>query len=367
MSSYDWLIVGAGPSGCVMAERLANSGSEVLVIDRRPHVAGNCYDSADQDGLLLHRYGPHYFRTSNESTLQYLSRFTEWIPGRYVVRSRIGTKLLPIPINLDTLERFFGRSFDAESAKAFLAAKAVPIADPKTAEQFCLSRVGPELYAAFYRDYTIKQWGVGADKLAATVCGRIPIRFNRDNRYVDATYQVMPRDGYTELFGRMLVHPRIHVELNHPYDHVTDRPRIGTVYCGPVDQYFGERLGPLPWRSLRFRYESPDREFVQPCVQINYPDLTHPYTRSVEIKHVTGQHHPKTVVAYEYPEAVGEPYYPIPSPESEQLAARYALLAEVETRERNVHFLGRLATYRYLDMNTVIENALALASRLTAP
>lgn len=366
MQDLDLLIVGAGPVGCVIAERAAQlRGWRSLIVDKRNHIAGNCHDRYHDSGVMIHSYGPHYFRTNNPRLLGYLSRFTPWIPGNYIVKSRVNGQLFPFPINLTTLEMFFGRKLDEASARRLLDEIVVPNADPANSEEFVLSRVGKELYEAFYLGYTQKQWGVHPTQLAASVCGRIPVRLNRDERYVDHGNQLMPAHGYTRLFENMIDHDLIHVMLQTDFDAIRGvfTPRIGTVYCGPLDQYFGCRYGKLGWRSLEFEFRQFQQEFVQPCVQINYPN-DFDYTRSVEIKHVTAQRHHETVVSYEYPRSQGDPYYPIPSTESTRLYSRYNSLAEREQVENKVFFAGRLAKYRYLNMDEAMESALATFEEL---
>lgn len=364
--THDLLIVGAGPSGCVIAERAASLlGLSVLVIDRRGHVAGNCFDHVDGNGVLLHDYGPHYFRASDEALVAYLSRFTDWIPGNYRVRCHLRGELFPFPINLTTLEKFFGTELDEASARALLRDRAERIDNPRNSEELVLSRVGRELYEAFYLGYTTKQWGRHPRELDPSVCGRIPVRFDRDDRYVDAPFQQMPAAGYTAMFRAMLRHPRIEIRLNVDYRDLRRElsPRLATVYCGPLDEYFDHRLGRLPWRSLRFEHRPLEVEYAQPCVQINYPG-TELHTRTVEIKHVTAQKLPSTVVTYEYPVAQGDPYYPVPGPESAALFAGYRKLAEAEARERRVFFTGRLASYRYINTDEAMSQALATFERL---
>jgi UDP-galactopyranose mutase len=361
MAEHDLLIVGAGPVGCVVAERAATElGWTSLVVEKRAHVAGNCYDRLHSSGVLVHEYGPHYFRTNDEGLLAYLSRFTEWIPGNYLVKSSVRGRLYPFPINLTTLEQFFGRSFTAESAQAFLEERREKIEQPANSEEFVLSRVGRELYEAFYLGYTLKQWDRHPRDLDPSVCGRIPVRFDRDERYVNHRFQVTPARGFTAMFERMIADPRIEVALRTDYREVraSMTPRQATIYCGPIDEYFDYRLGRLPWRSLQFEFQAHDRELIQPCVQINYPD-EHAYTRSVEIKHVTGQQIPRTVISVEYPRAAGDPYYPVPAAANERLYREYARMAETETRDRRVYFTGRLARYRYLNTDEAIEGALA--------
>ena len=336
LDDVDLLVCGAGPVGCVVAERAANVlGWKVLVVDRRPHIAGNCHDRRHANGVLIHQYGPHYFRTNDETLLRYLSRFSEFTPAHYEVKSLVRGRLFPFPINLTTLEMFFRRRLDACSAERLLAGLRQPIDSPGNSEEYVLDRVGKELYEAFYRNYTLKQWGAPASELEPQVCGRIPVRLNRDNRYVGHRFQVMPRGGFTSLFARMLRHRKIRVLLDCDFQEVQNliRPRRATVYTGPIDEYFHCRLGKLPYRSLRIDFVPHQTEYVQPCVQINYPN-DFSFTRSVEIKHATGQKHPETVVSYETPTAEGEPYYPVPAPANTRLYQRYKQLADAETRRR---------------------------------
>ena len=366
LDDIDLLVIGAGPAGCVVAERAASVlGWSVLVVERRPHVAGNCYDSLHSSGVRIHDYGPHYFRTNDDDVLRYLSRFTDWVPGNYVVKSSVGGRFFPFPINLTTLEQFFGRALDGESAERLLASQRVPIASPRNSEELVLSRVGRRLYEAFYLNYTLKQWGRHPRDLDLSVCGRIPVRLNRDERYIDHRHQVMPRDGFTALFARMLRHRKIRVLLDCDFRELRTlvQPRHATLYTGPIDAYFGCRFGRLPYRSLKFDFVPRARPFVQPCVQINYPN-EHDHTRSVEIKHVTGQQHAHTVVCYETPQEAGEPYYPVPAAPSQALYRRYATLAAAATSRERVYFCGRLAQYRYFNTDEVCKEALACFTRI---
>lgn len=364
-SDIDILIVGAGAVGTVAAERAANKGYKVLIVEKRNHIAGNCYDEVFKNGVLIHKYGPHYFRTNDESLLTYLSKFTEWIPGNYIVKSCIAGKLYPFPINLTTIKNFFHlSSLSPEDAVQLLATKQVTNTDPKNSEEFVLSRVGDELYKAFYLGYTVKQWGKHPKELDASVCGRIPIRFSRDERYVDHKHQLMPKHGYTEMFKKMLEHYNIRVLLETPYQKIKNilRPKVATIYCGPLDEYFEFCFGKLPWRSLMFEFQIENKEFVQPCVQINYPN-ENSYTRTVEIKHVTKQIHPETVICYEYPFDGDEPYYPVPTCDKDQIL-RYENLARIETFHKNVYFSGRLARYKYINMDEAFIEGLKLIDRI---
>lgn len=357
---YDVIIAGAGPVGCLMAERFATDLNwKVLLLDKRNHVAGNCFDTYHESGLMIHRYGPHYFRSNNKALIEYLTQFTEWIPGNYIVKSSTNGELYPFPINLLTLGQFFKiADLDAETAQNLLEEKRAKIDQPANSEEFVLSRVGKEMYEAFYLGYTLKQWSIHPRDLAPSVCGRIPVRLNKDERYVDHEYQLTPAKGFTAMFQKMVDHPNIDLQLETNYDEVKHKIKAtkATIYTGPIDEYFDCQLGKLPWRSLEFNFVEKDLEFEQPCVQINYPN-EHDYTRTVEIKHVTGQVHPKTVISYEYPKAEGDPYYPIPMEKNQQLYLQYKKLAEQETADHNVFFCGRLAEYKYYNTDEVLELA----------
>ena len=361
----DYLIVGAGFAGAVLAERLASQlDRRCLVIDRRDHIAGNAYDFHDRAGVLLHQYGPHYFRTNSPRIRDYLGQFTVWQPANYRVLSWTHGRYWPFPINLNTFEQFVGHPATSEEMAAALARWRVPIETPRNSEEVIVSQVGRELYEMFFRNYTRKQWRRDPRDLDPGVCGRVPIRTNRDDRYVSDQFQAMPRDGYTALFRRLLDHPNIEVRLGVDFRDVRARvPCRHLIYTGPLDEYFGHCFGPLPYRSLRFEPETIETEFYQPAVQVNYPN-DHEFTRCVEIKHVTGQTLPVTTVVREYPQdyAPGrEAYYPLPAPDARALYKRYEALA---AREENVSFVGRMATYRYYNMDQVVGMALAEFERL---
>ncbi len=360
---FDYLVVGAGFAGCVLAERLAaDAGKRVLVVDRRPHIGGNAYDYYNADGILVHRYGPHIFHTNSREVFEYLSRFTAWRPYEHRVLASVDGQLVPIPINLDTINRLYGLQLDSFQAAAFLAERAEKIEHPRNAEEMVLSKVGRELYEKFFRNYTRKQWGLDPAELDASVTARIPTRTNRDDRYFTDTYQAMPLHGYTRMFERMLDHPNIKLMLNTDYREIAGCiPHRALIYTGPIDEFFDFRFGKLPYRSLEFRFETHDTPRVQPVATINYPN-EHAYTRVTEFKHLTGQRHHKTTVVYEYPRAEGEPYYPVPRRENAELYKRYQELADATP---GVHFVGRLATYKYYNMDQVVAQALTLYAKLT--
>jgi UDP-galactopyranose mutase len=360
---YDYLVVGAGFAGAVLAERLARAdGAKVLVVDRRPHIGGNAFDEHNGAGLLVHRYGPHIFHTNAPRVVEYLSRFTQWRPYEHRVLARVGDQLLPVPINRTTVNRFFGLDLNESEVEAFLASKAVPVADVRTSEDIVLSKVGRELYEALFRGYTLKQWGVPPGALDKGVAGRIPVRSNDDDRYFNDTFQQMPLHGYTRMFETMLDHDNITVMLGCEWQDVRDEVDFGhLIFTGPVDEYFGHRLGKLPYRSLKFRHETVEREWFQPVGVVNYPSPDVPYTRITEYKHLTGQASRRTSLTYEFPSAEGDPYYPVPRPENAALYARYQALADAEP---DVTFVGRLATYRYYNMDQVVAQALTVHDRL---
>ena len=361
---YDYLVVGAGFAGSVMAERLAaDSGKRVLVIDRRPHIAGNAFDVEDEAGILIHQYGPHIFHTNSGEVFDYLSRFTAWRPYEHRVLAEVRGQQVPIPINRTTLNALFdaGLSTDAEAA-AFLANRAEPVATIRTSEDVVVSAVGQELYRLFFRGYTRKQWGLDPSELDKAVTARVPTRTNTDDRYFADTHQAMPAQGYTAMFANMLDHPNITVRLGTEYADVKDKVSFDRlVFTGPIDEYFDHCHGRLPYRSLRFEHRTLPVERHQAVAVVNYPDEAVPYTRVTEYKHLTGQTAPVTSVTYEYPAAEGDPYYPIPRPENQALFKRYEALALAEP---DVIFVGRLATYRYYNMDQVVGQALATYRRL---
>jgi UDP-galactopyranose mutase len=362
-AGFDYLIVGAGFAGCVTAERLARgSNQKVLLIDRRPHIGGNAYDHYNHDGILVHRYGPHVFHTNSRVIFEYLSEFTDWFPYQHRVRAWVDGQYLPIPINLDTVNRLYGLSLSSFQMEEFLASVAEKREEIRTSEDVILSRVGKDLYLKFFRNYTRKQWGLDPSELDAQVGARVPVRTSRDDRYFTDMYQVMPRHGFTRMFERMVDHPNIKLMLNTDYADVDDLiPHQATVYTGPIDEFFDFQYGRLPYRSLSFRHETLNVAQHQPVAVVNYPN-DYPYTRVTEFKHLTGQQHARTGLVYEYPQADGDPYYPIPRPENAALYQKYEALARIT---EGVHFVGRLATYKYYNMDQVVGQALTLYARLS--
>ena len=353
---FDYLIVGAGFAGSVLAERLANgSGKKVLICDKRPHIAGNAFDYYNDDGILIHKYGPHIFHTNSADVFEYLSRFTEWREYQHRVLASVDGMQLPIPINLDTINKLYGLNLTAFEVEEFFEKLAEKCDVIRTSEDVVVSKVGRELYEKFFRNYTRKQWGLDPSELDASVTARVPTRTNRDDRYFTDSYQAMPKHGYTRMFEKMLNHPNIKIMLNCDYREIASQ--IGyreMIYTGPIDQFFDYRYGKLPYRSLEFKHETHDTETFQSAPVINYPN-EQAFTRITEFKYLTGQEHKKTSIVYEFPQATGDPYYPIPRKENAAIYAKYKALADIA---QNVHFVGRLATYKYYNMDQIVAQAL---------
>jgi UDP-galactopyranose mutase len=361
-SIIDYVIVGAGFAGSVLAERLARDlRKRVLIVDRRNHIGGNAYDYFDDAGILVHRYGPHIFHTNSRDIFEHLSHFTEWRLYQHQVLASVDGQLLPIPINLDTINSVYGLNLNSHQAEDFLSSLAEKREAIRTSEDVVVSKVGTELYQKFFRNYTRKQWGLDPSELDAQVAGRVPVRTNRDRRYFTDSYQAMPRRGYTRMFENMLDHPRIKILLQTDYREVIGAvPYRELIYSGPIDEFFDYRFGKLPYRSLAFRHETHETEVYQPVAVVNYPN-DYAFTRITEFKHLTGQKHTKTSIVYEYPQDEGDPYYPIPRREN---AERYALYNELAKQTPRVHFVGRLGTYKYYNMDQIVGQSLTLYKRL---
>jgi UDP-galactopyranose mutase len=365
--SYDTLVVGAGYAGTILAERLATQcGQRVLVIDRREHIAGNAYDELDEHGVLIHRYGPHIFHTNAEKVVEYLSQFTEWRPYEHRVVAFVDDKYVPMPINRTTINELYDLELTTdEEVAAFYAERAEPMDFIRNSEDVVVAKVGRELYEKFFRGYTRKQWERDPSELDKSVCARIPLRVNDDDRYFGDTFQNMPAEGYTAMFERMLDHPGIEVRTSTEFDDVRDQVQYNhLVYTGPIDAYFDHRFGKLPYRSLEFELRNeptPDGGTVLPRASVNFPDFDVPHTRITEYRHLTGQEHDSSSMHYEYPRSEGDPYYPIPNEETGALYKQYAALAG---EQQDVTFVGRLARYQYLNMDQVVGQALATFEKL---
>jgi UDP-galactopyranose mutase len=355
---FDILVVGAGFAGCVVAERLAAAGKSVLVIEKREHIGGNALDEKDTHGVLVHRYGPHIFHTNAPHVAEYLSTFTQWRPYEHRVLASVDGHLYPIPINRTTINQLYGLSLDEAGVAAHLERVRERRERIENSEDVVLNSVGRDLCDKFFRNYTRKQWSLDLSQLSPTVAGRIPVRTNDDDRYFTDEFQKMPADGFTAMLSRMLEHPRIRVELGVSFSKMQSRAMANTVfYSGPIDEYFGYCYGKLPYRSLRFEHQHLiGQTQYQSVATINYPN-EFAYTRITEFKHMTGQTHPGTSIVREYPQTEGDPYYPIPTAQNRELYLKYKALALAET---NVRFVGRLAEYRYYNMDQVVAAALKL-------
>ena len=358
---FDYLIVGAGYAGSVLAERLAKAGKKVLIIDQRNHIGGNAYDYYNNDGILVHKYGPHIFHTNSKEVFEYLSQFTKWRQYEHKVLASVDGQLVPIPINLNTINQMYGLNLSSDQVENFFKARAEKVDRIVTSEDVVVSKVGRELYEKFFRGYTRKQWDLDPSELDASVTARVPTRTNKDDRYFTDTYQAMPLYGYTKMFEKMLSHPNIKIMLNTDYKEIVDSiPYKYMIYTGPVDAYFNYCYGKLPYRSLEFKFETVETEHFQPTGTVNYPN-EHPYTRITDFKYLTEQKHPKTTVVYEYPKAEGDPYYPVPRPENAEIYKKYQQLTTAMT---NTYFVGRLATYKYYNMDQVVAQSLTLFKKL---
>jgi len=364
---FDFLVVGAGYAGSIMAERLASQCDQrILVIDRRAHLAGNAYDYVDEHGVLVHKYGPHIFHTNSRKVVDYLSAFTDWRPYEHRVLARVGEQLLPIPINRTTVNELYGLTLSSdEEVQAFYDQRAEPRELLKTSEDAVVAKVGRDLYEKFFRGYTRKQWQRDPSELHASVTSRIPTRTNTDDRYFTDDHQAMPAAGYTTMFHRILDHPNIELRLSTDFFDVREAISRGhTVYTGPVDLYFDRCHGELPYRSLEFELRSeptPGGRLLQPSASINEPSEAVPHTRTTEFRWLTGQRADASTIALEYPRSEGDPYYPIPTDATRELYQRYEALANAED---DVTFVGRLARYQYLNMDQVTAQALSTFQRL---
>lgn len=364
---FQFVVIGAGLAGATIGERIASQlDKKVLVVEKRKHIAGNCYDFYNEADILVHKYGPHVFHTKIKEVWDYLSHFTDWHLYQHRVRVYVDGKLVPLPINLDTVNQLFGTNLAVEELPNFLERIRVPINEIRSSEDVVLSQVGSFLYEKIYKNYTLKQWGVTPDKLDPQIISRLPVRESRDDRYFDELYQGLPKQGYTSMVEKMLSHPNISLLLGLDYKEIISNINYKTlVYTGPIDYYFDYKYGKLPYRSLDLKFETHDVEYYQPVAVVNYPN-DYDFTRITEFKHMTGQKSNKTSILKEYPReaaAEDEPYYPVFDEQTNKLAERYR--REVE-KGSNVFFLGRLAEYKYYNMDAVVARALELFSNKIA-
>lgn len=365
-SEYDVIVVGAGISGATLAERYATQlNKKVLVIEKRDHIGGNCYDFINEAGILVSKYGAHLFHTNYEDVWKYINNFSEWIPYEHHVLSYVNGKYVPVPVNIDTVNMLFGANIQSsKEMKAWLEEHTEKIDNPKDSEEAALRRVGKELYELIFKNYTKKQWDVWPKELESSVMDRIPVRPNFDNRYFSDKYQVLPKDGYTKMFKRMLDHPNITLKLNSDWEDMKGKVKRHekVFFTGPIDQFFNNKYKPLQYRSIRFEFETHDKEYYQQNSVINYPN-DYAYTRIVEYKYFGNQKNKKTTISKEYSMWEGEPYYPVPSERNRKIYEMYQKEAQ-KLEEKGIYFVGRLANYKYFNMDQAFKNALDLFERI---
>ncbi len=359
---FDYLIVGCGLSGATCARLLAEKGKRILMVEKRSHIGGNVYDCYNEDGILVHMYGPHIFHTKEKLVWEFLSKYTKWRLYQHRVLAYVDGMYLPMPINLDTINMLYGTGYDHKTIKDFFDRVREEREEVCNAEDMVISKVGRELYEKFFLGYTRKQWGMHPQELDKEVTARIPVRHNRDSRYFADPYQGIPQHGYTKMVKKMLSHPQISILLNTEYKEVLSELAFDSlIFTGPIDDYFNYKFGKLPYRSLEFEFITYDQELFQPVATVNYPN-DYEFTRITEFKHMTGQKVAKTTIVKEYPRAEGEPYYPVPSRQSQEL---YHLYAEEARKLDKVYFTGRLATYKYANMDVVVKEAMDLVEMIT--
>lgn len=355
---YKYVVAGAGLAGLTVAERIASEKNEkVLLVEKRGHIGGNVYDSYNEDGILIHNYGPHIFHTNDREVYEYLSRFTKWNDFWHRVLTQVDGNLIPMPITLETINRLYNLSLTPEEMEEFISRRAVTMDEIRTSRDVALSKVGEEIYQKFFENYTKKQWGIDPAEIDTSVISRIPLRYNRDTRYFTDKYQGMPRYGYTKMCEAMAADKNIKLLLNTDFQEIKDEIQYDTlIYTGPADEYYGYKYGKLAYRSIDFVFETYDRESYQDAPVVNYPN-DYDFTRITEFKKMTWQESRKTTILKEYPKAEGEPYYPFPTADCK---AQFALYQAEMEKEEKVYFLGRLAEYRYYNMDAVVRSALNL-------
>ena len=358
------LVIGAGPVGCTVSEVLSKKGFKVDLIESRNHIAGNCYDFKNKFGVLVHKYGPHYFRTNNIRILRYLSKFTKWIPGKYIVNSYVDKKYYDFPINLNTINKFFKKNFSSREARQFIKNISVPTLKKSNFETYLISKLGKQIYQKFYKNYTVKQWGVKPNLINVSVAKRIPIRFDNNQEYILDKYKFMPKAGFSRMFQNMLLNKNISIKLNKKYKFAKEDLKIYNfiVYTGPIDFFFDFKFGKLGWRSLKFNFITYKKKYHQHCLQINFPN-DYKFTRKVEYKYVTQQKSKYTTISKEYPQSNGDPYYPTSTQKDKKILKFY----EKEKKyfeKKGVYFAGRLAEYQYINTDRAIEVGLSVADKI---
>lgn len=358
---FDFLVVGCGLAGMTASRILAEKGHKVLIVDKRNHIGGNIYDYYNEDGILIHKYGPHIFHTNNKVVWEFLSRFTEWREYQHKVLSFANGMLVPMPINLDTINMLYNTNYDSISIKDFFNSVKENVSEINNSKDVIVSQVGEELYKLFFEGYTKKQWDMYPYELGKEVTSRVPTRHNRDDRYFTDRYQGMPKYGYTKMAENIIDHKNIKVMLNTTYEEIKEEINFSQIiFTGCIDEFFNMKYGKLPYRSLNFIEETYDKEFYQTVGVVNYPN-DYDYTRITEYKYLTGQKHDKTTIMKEISSSTGEPYYPIPKQENKELYSQYK--EEADTN-KDVYFLGRLGTYSYMNMDAVVQQALEFSENI---
>jgi UDP-galactopyranose mutase len=363
---FDYLIVGAGFAGAVLAERLAFGGKKILILDKRAHIGGNAFDTYDDAGILIHPYGPHIFHTNSLEVFDYLSRFTDWRPYQHKVLGFVDGNLVPIPFNINSLRTLFPTDYatklEQKLVEQYGYGVKIPILKMREENNADLKFLADYVYKNVFHGYTTKQWELTPEQLDASVTARVPVSISKDDRYFGDSYQAMPLHGYTKMFEKMLQHPNIKIMLNTDYREVIDLiPFDQMIYTGPIDEFYNHKFGKLPYRSLEFAHRTTDQEWYQSAGTVNYPN-DYQYTRITEFKFLTGQTNPRSSIVFEYPRSEGDPYYPIPKPENNELYKQYEIEA---ARESKVIFVGRLATYKYYNMDQIVAQALATFRKLS--
>jgi UDP-galactopyranose mutase len=367
MKKIDIVIIGAGISGAVLAERYASIGKKVLILEKRNHIGGNCYDFIDENGILVSKYGAHLFHTNDEEVWKYINRFSSWYPWEHTVVARVDNQTVPIPVNIKTVNILFGTNITTEEEMRFwLEENRTPFANPRNGEEAVLDRVGAVLYDKMFKYYTKKQWDKYPSELDASVLNRIPVRYNHDDRYFTDKYQALPMGGYTQLFENMLSHSNIEIKLETDYfDNRSEYSHFEKLfYTGPVDRFFDFKHSlseKLEYRSINFVSETIDAPYFQENSVVNYPGIEVDFTRIIEYKHFGNQKSAKTTIVREFTVDEGEPYYPVPNPKNQEIYLKYKFEAEQLT---NIHFVGRLANYKYFNMDQAFKNALDLFKSL---
>lgn len=364
----DFLIIGAGISGITLAERLAAANKKILIVEKRNHIGGNCYDYKDKDGILIHKYGPHIFHTNYKEVRDYLSQFTGWINYQHKVLGLVDNKLVPIPFNLNTLHKLFApkdaQKLEERMIKRFGYDKKISILELKKVKDKELEFLANYIYQKIFLGYTKKHWGLKPEEIDPSVTARVPVIISRDDRYFHDRYQGIPKKGYTEMFKKMLKNKNIRVQLNTDYKSVKNKLEYNMLfYTGPIDEFFEYKFGKLEYRCLKIEFLTFHQKSFQLAAVINYPSLKYPFTRITEFKKVTNQENKKTVIGKEFPGKEGFIAWPVLDEKNKRVFQKYWQEAE-KLKKENIYFIGRLAEYRYYNMDEVVKNSLDFSNFL---